>query len=257
MSDHIEACYANQTSYKSLIHEKGVEGTLHSIGVSGAMNEHYFKIEIDDTVVHDGANNQPSSSFSNSSLRNPANNGLALNFDFDAELNVQIRDEPTRFITPRYWVAYTKNIPQQKAVESESEMESEVKDEFVYDQTEVEVEGETNQKSVLRGREKLTEVKTKKDAYEIEEPIKSDVSFFSRDSKPSIPNQDFNILVRPEGRMSSIRETPIDSNKISDSGTLEVDLMEQLELFEPGEYEVLCDASEFGNIPANFTLVYP
>lgn len=166
MANYIAASYADRTSYVPLLHVTGAKGTLEGIGISGAKREHYFKIKIDNEVIHDGLNN--SHYFTKIQGKGEGNHSLATNFQFEEELEVQICDYPTRWINPRYWAAYQIETDQMTVEEEKEASEYTTREKLVYKQVDL---GDSQHISHLQGNRLTAQVKLEKDTYEYGEDL--------------------------------------------------------------------------------------
>lgn len=250
MADHIAVAPADQRSFKPLVHQPG-KGVLKSLGVSGARGEHFFKLEIDGNVLHEG-NIKNGDCFASAHKIQKENNALALNIEFENELTVEIRDGHVRYTTPRFWAAYETDDSVINVDDQDPDLVSERG--FVYKNRRVRLEDSIKTARILEGRQFTAEILSGKDVYQVGEKIEPRVVFNDFRGDPAtpanIPNlENGNLEVRYLGRMHVLDEIPL--RNVGEDLILDG----ELRFDRPGDYEISTDFEQHGNEPKEITVL--
>jgi hypothetical protein len=247
------------TSYVTLINITGESGELKSIGIADGIQLHYFKITIDQNILVD----EELSGTATGNVR--GNTSLTIGLRFDDSLLVEARGSVKSPQTV-YWAVVTTDSSK------EVRMRSYVRDiddaPYRFEETTYERgDGTSYNVTTLIGPEKISELTTEQDVYQIGEPIRGRIVLRTAEGAP-LYETFVPIVVRPAGYQRAF-PVPL-SNDEGGYGLSSVDGSAEFEL-NPNitealfarlarlgpipALEIVADLPTFANYPARFRLM--
>lgn len=261
-----------------LVNETKVSGMLRAFGISGGVRKHLFRLEIDGNyILTNSVPNNLDKHTVDSTFHggHQSHNSMGANLEFNTGLNIQIKDDPIRCSTPRFWAVYEKNIPEQDDQPPEAasdDAELEFQDGFVVEKNEYETDQGINEERILQGRTINSQIGfqetwegIEKDVYSVDETISASLQLTNwrgekLDNWPmnEEPHPDWldivheadetiEILLRPVGHNYPKVVTELDWR---DSRDIEFSVE------TPGHYELVTNFPKFGNVPSTLS-VFP
>lgn len=261
MTEYIIAGYANANTFVSLVDESKVGGRICGIGISRARKEHHFQIKLDGRNIHDVGHYQQATSSNIKNLQPnyfaysdapEAHNALTLDFEFENQLEVKIKDGRGTWPDTKFWAAYEVDDDTESGEEPViADEETEIEDGLVF--TNRYFEESDREQTIYGGSEHISNVRIEKDVFSEGEEINAELELANwKGEQVQIDEieHDPKLVLKPEGR-----ETPIDDAGISsDYVNTDEPINTGLALEQPGEYEVAADIDDVANFSTSFSV---